>query len=110
MKILNANPFFGAPLSEQEIKHILMTGILLIRLETVDEKGRADITLAWYYYDPSNNKLYACFALNESSKISAFSVPSNCKTMSFPFHIIYHSCKQIIEFKYIKLYTTYILF
>lgn len=73
LKILNANPFFGAPLSEQEIKHILMTGILLIHLKTVHEKGHADINLAWYYYDPSNNKLYACFALNESSKISAFS-------------------------------------
>jgi hypothetical protein len=50
-----------------------MTGILLIHRETVDEKGHADINLAWCYYDPSNNKLYACFALNESPKISAFS-------------------------------------
>jgi hypothetical protein len=73
LKILNANPYFGALLSGQGTKHILMTETLLIHLETVHEKGHADINLAWYYYDPSNNKLYACFALNESPKISAFS-------------------------------------
>jgi uncharacterized ferritin-like protein (DUF455 family) len=83
LKILNANPYFGAPLGEQETKDILTIGILMIYLGTVDEKGHANIHHAWYYYDPSNNKLYACSALNESPKnICFFSVLSNCKTMS----------------------------
>jgi hypothetical protein len=87
LKILNANPYFGAPLSEQEIKHILMAGILLIHLETVDEKGHADINLAWYYYDSSNNKLYACFALNESPKyllfLSSFQLQNHVVSVSY---------------------------
>jgi general stress protein 26 len=58
LKILNANPYFGVPLSEQETKDILMTGTLMIHLGTVDEKGHANIHPAWYYYDPSINKLY----------------------------------------------------
>jgi Pyridoxamine 5'-phosphate oxidase len=59
LKILNANPYFGMPLlTEQETKDILMTGTLMIHLGTVDEKGHANIHPAWYYYDPSNNKLY----------------------------------------------------
>jgi hypothetical protein len=46
------------PLTEQETKHILTTGKLMIHLGTVDEKGHANIHPAWYYYDPSINKLY----------------------------------------------------
>lgn len=111
LKILNANPYFGTPLGEQETKDILTIGILMIYLGTVDEKGHANVHHTWYYYDPSNNKLYACSALNESPKISAFSpfLPI-AKLCRYPFHIIYHSYKQIIAFKYIRLYTTHILF
>ena len=58
MKILNANPYFGIPLTEQETKNILTTGKLMIHLGTVDEKGHANIHPAWYYYDPFANKLY----------------------------------------------------
>jgi Pyridoxamine 5'-phosphate oxidase len=58
LKILNANPYFGVPLTEQEIKDILTTGTLMIHLGTVDEKGHANIHPLWYYYDPSINKLY----------------------------------------------------
>ena len=58
MKILNANPYFGIPLTEQETKDILMTGMLMIHLGTVDDKGHANIHPAWYYYDSSINKLY----------------------------------------------------
>lgn len=45
-------------LTEQETKDILTIGILMIHLGTVDEKGHANIHPAWYYYNPSNNKLY----------------------------------------------------
>jgi general stress protein 26 len=59
LKILNANPYFGMPLlTEQETKDILTTGTLMIHLGTVDEKDHANIHPAWYYYDPSNYKLY----------------------------------------------------
>jgi general stress protein 26 len=58
LKILNANPYFGIPLTEQETKNILTTGTLMIHLGTVDEKGHANIHPAWYYYDPFANKLY----------------------------------------------------
>jgi general stress protein 26 len=58
LKILNANPAFGAPLNEQEIKDFLMAGKLNVHLGTVDEKGEANIHPAWYFYDPSTNKIY----------------------------------------------------
>jgi hypothetical protein len=58
LKILNANPYFGVPLTEQETKDILTTGTLMIHLGTVDEKGHANIHPAWYYYDASRGKLY----------------------------------------------------
>ena len=58
LKILNANPYFGIPLTEQETKDILMTGTLMIHVGTVDDKGHANIHPAWYYYDSSINKLY----------------------------------------------------
>jgi uncharacterized pyridoxamine 5'-phosphate oxidase family protein len=58
LKILNANPFFGVPLTEQETKDILTRGTLMIHLGTIDEKGHANIHPAWYYYDTSTNKLY----------------------------------------------------
>jgi general stress protein 26 len=45
-------------LTEQETKDILTSGTLMIHLGTVDEKGHANIHPAWYYYDPSTNKLY----------------------------------------------------
>ena len=58
MKILNANPYFGVPLIEQEIKDILTAGTLMIHLGTVDDKGHANIHPAWYYYDTLTKKLY----------------------------------------------------
>jgi general stress protein 26 len=58
LKILNANPYFGMQLTEQETKDILTTGTLILHLGTVDEKGHANIYPAWYYYDLSTNKLY----------------------------------------------------
>jgi general stress protein 26 len=58
LKILNASPGFGAPLSEQEVKDFLSTGKLIVHLGTVDEKVHANVRPAWYFYDPSNNKIY----------------------------------------------------
>jgi hypothetical protein len=37
LKILNASPGFGAPLTEQEIKDFLTTKVLMLHLGTVDE-------------------------------------------------------------------------
>jgi general stress protein 26 len=58
LKILNANPYFGMQLTEQETKDILTSGTLILHLGTVDKNGHANIHLAWYYYDASTNKLY----------------------------------------------------
>jgi hypothetical protein len=58
MKILNANPGVGAPLTEQQTKDFLTTSKLNIHIGTVDEKGHANIHPVWYYYDTSNNKFY----------------------------------------------------
>jgi hypothetical protein len=43
LKILNASPGFGAPLSEQETKDFLTTKALTSHIGTVDEKGHASI-------------------------------------------------------------------
>ncbi|HEU4444694.1 MAG TPA: hypothetical protein VFR94_08470 [Nitrososphaeraceae archaeon] len=43
MKIIDASPGVGAPLTEQETKDFLTTKVLNIHLGTVDEKGHANI-------------------------------------------------------------------
>jgi general stress protein 26 len=58
LRILNASPGFGAPLSEQEMKAFLTSKVLNVHLGTVDEDGDANIHPAWYYYDPSKDKIY----------------------------------------------------
>lgn len=58
MKIIDASPGVGAPLTEQEIKDFLTTKVLNIHLGTVDEKGHANIHPTWYYYDPLKEKIY----------------------------------------------------
>ncbi len=58
MKVLNASPGFGAPLSVQETKNFLTSGKLNIHLGTVDEKGDANIHPTWFYYDPSKELIY----------------------------------------------------
>ncbi len=58
LRILNASPGFGAPLSEQEIKAFLTSKVLNVHLGTVDESGHANVHPAWYYYDPSKDKIY----------------------------------------------------
>ncbi|MFL6390557.1 MAG: hypothetical protein ACJ71E_00705 [Nitrososphaeraceae archaeon] len=43
LKILNANPYFGISLTEQETKDILTSGTLILHLGTVDQNGHANI-------------------------------------------------------------------
>ena len=65
MRILNASPGFGTPLTEEEVKDFLTNSKLNVHLGTVDEKGHSNIHPIWYYFDSSNNKLYT-----ETSKSS----------------------------------------
>jgi general stress protein 26 len=68
LKIRNASPGFGAPLSEQEIKDFLTTKVLMLHLGTVDEKGHTNIHPVAYHYNPSNNKFYI-LTEKESKKV-----------------------------------------
>ena len=65
MRILNASPGFGAPLTKEEVKDFLTISKLNVHLGTVDEKGHSNIHPIWYYFDSYNNKLYT-----ETSKSS----------------------------------------
>ena len=65
MRILNASPGFGAPLTEEEVKDFLTNSKLNVHLGTVDEKGHSNIHPIWYYFDNTSNKLYV-----ETSKSS----------------------------------------
>ena len=58
LKIIDASPGFGAPLTEQETKDFLTTKVLNVHLGTVDVKGHANIHPTWYYYDPLKEKIY----------------------------------------------------
>ena len=67
LKILNASPGFGTPLTEQEIKTFLTTKVLNLHLGTVDEKGHANVHPVGYYYDHLENRFYILTA-KESKK------------------------------------------
>lgn len=56
MKILNASPGFGSPMTEDEARNFLSNSKLNIQLGTVDEKGDPNVHPAWYYF--ANNKIY----------------------------------------------------
>ena len=58
LKIIDASPGIGAPLTEQETKDFLTTKVLNVHLGTVDVKGHANIHPTWYYYDPLKEKIY----------------------------------------------------
>jgi nitroimidazol reductase NimA-like FMN-containing flavoprotein (pyridoxamine 5'-phosphate oxidase superfamily) len=58
MKILNADPKFGRPLTENQIKDFLSNSRLNIHIATIDEKGEPNIHPTWYYYDATKNKIY----------------------------------------------------
>ncbi len=69
MRILNASPSFGSPLTEQEIKDFLTNSKLNVHLGTVDEKQEPNIHPIWYYFDSLSNKLYVETS-KDSKKIS----------------------------------------
>lgn len=58
LNIINADPVFGTPLSEQETRDFLTARILNVHLGTVDDKGHANIHPVGYYYDTSRDKMY----------------------------------------------------
>jgi general stress protein 26 len=64
MKILNADPAFGRPLTENQIRDFLSNSKLNIHIATIDGKGEPNIHTTWYYFDASNNKLYIETAKN----------------------------------------------
>jgi len=56
MKILNAIPGLGQPLTEQQVKEFLGKARLNLQLGTIDEKGEPNIHPIWYAYE--NEKIY----------------------------------------------------
>ncbi|MFQ5969637.1 MAG: pyridoxamine 5'-phosphate oxidase family protein [Nitrososphaerales archaeon] len=56
MKVLNASPGFGSPMTEEEVKNFLSASKLNLLLGTVDDKGDPNVHPTWYYFD--NNKIY----------------------------------------------------
>ena len=67
LKILNASPGFGAPLSERDLKDFLTTKVMNLHLGTVDEKGHSNIHPVGYYYDHLENK-FNILTAKESKK------------------------------------------
>ena len=57
MKIINASPKLGRPLSEEQIMEFLINS-KIVHLGTVDNKGRPNIHPSWYYFDQSIEKFY----------------------------------------------------
>ena len=66
LRILNASPGFGEPLTEEEVKDFLTNSKLNVHLGTVDERGHSNVHPIWYYFDNTNNKL--CVETSKSSK------------------------------------------
>ncbi|HYA83282.1 MAG TPA: pyridoxamine 5'-phosphate oxidase family protein [Candidatus Bathyarchaeia archaeon] len=58
MKILNADPAFGRPLTQSQIHDFLSNSKLNIHIATIDEKGEPIIHPTWYYFDVTKNKIY----------------------------------------------------
>lgn len=56
MKILNAMPGFGKPLTEPEVREFLGKSKLNLQLGTTDEKGKPNIHPIWYFFE--NDKLF----------------------------------------------------
>lgn len=56
MKILNASPNFGSPMTEDEVRNFLSNSKLNVQLGTIDEKGDPNVHPTWYYFD--NDRIY----------------------------------------------------
>lgn len=57
MKILNALPSMGKPLSEEAMTKFLESK-LNVQIATIDEGGEPVIQPTWFYYDRQGNKIY----------------------------------------------------
>jgi general stress protein 26 len=64
------------PLSEEETKDFLTTGILNVHLATVNGYGHANVHPAWYYYDRLNDKIYVQTS-KQSKKYKKYSLKKN---------------------------------
>lgn len=78
MRIFNASPGFGVPLTENEINNFLRDSKLNIHISTVDKKGEPNIHPTWYYFDTTNNKIYI-----ETSKQSKKTENLNAKNIIY---------------------------
>lgn len=78
MRIFNASPGFGVPLTENEINNFLRDSKLNIHISTVDKKGEPNIHPTWYYFDTANNKFYI-----ETSKQSKKTENLNAKNIIY---------------------------
>jgi general stress protein 26 len=78
MRIFNASPGFGVPLTENEINNFLRDSKLNIHISTVDRKGEPNIHPTWYYFDTTNNKFYI-----ETSKQSKKTENLNAKNIIY---------------------------
>ena len=59
MKILDASePEFGAPMTEDEVRHFLVNSKKNVHISTLDEKQEPNIHPTWYYFDNNNDKIY----------------------------------------------------
>ena len=60
MKIINAYPEMGEPMSEEEVRNFMGNNdnSLLIRLGIIDEKGEPNVTPLAYYFDGASNSIY----------------------------------------------------
>ena len=60
MKIINAFPGMGEPMTEEETKNFMTNNNnnLLIRLGIIDEKGEPNVIPLGYYFDNDSNKIY----------------------------------------------------
>src|SRR5437660_11172548 len=60
MKIINAFPGMGDPMTEEETKNFMANNDnnLLIRVGLIDEKGEPNVIPLAYYFDDTFNKIY----------------------------------------------------
>jgi general stress protein 26 len=78
MRIYNASPGFGAPLTENEISHFLTKSKLNIHIGTLDRQEEPNIHPTWYYFDTTNNRFYI-----ETSKKSRKTENLNAKNVIY---------------------------
>ena len=78
MRIYNASPGFGAPLTENEISHFFTNSKLNIHIGTLDRQEEPNIHPTWYYFDTTNNRFYI-----ETSKKSRKTENLNAKNVIY---------------------------